>query len=110
MEELSRIESKKFSIPRLDWVRDLFVFSCYMGLVSCEVEALSSNTFMAPRKSLSGPQRYVSLVEALTMPRGSDAEDCPDLRSDPSQPCAVFNDHNLEVYNGVIPSWTPGDL
>ncbi|WP_245553303.1 site-specific integrase [Echinicola vietnamensis] len=32
MEELSRIESKEFTIARLDWVRDLFVFSCYTGL------------------------------------------------------------------------------
>ncbi|WP_215222758.1 site-specific integrase [Echinicola shivajiensis] len=31
-EELSRIENKEFSIKRLDWVRDLFVFCCYTGL------------------------------------------------------------------------------
>ena len=31
-EELSRIESKHFSIPRLEQVKDLFVFSCYTGL------------------------------------------------------------------------------
>ncbi|WP_186756525.1 site-specific integrase [Echinicola salinicaeni] len=32
MEELKRIEEREFSISRLDWVRDLFVFSCYTGL------------------------------------------------------------------------------
>ncbi len=31
-EELERIEKKAFSIPRLQYVRDLFVFSCYTGL------------------------------------------------------------------------------
>jgi integrase len=31
-EELERIEQKAFSIPRLQFVRDLFVFSCYTGL------------------------------------------------------------------------------
>ena len=31
-EELERIEKKAFSIPRLQFVRDLFVFSCYTGL------------------------------------------------------------------------------
>lgn len=31
-EELESIEEKAFSIPRLQFVRDLFVFSCYTGL------------------------------------------------------------------------------
>ena len=31
-EELTRLEKKDFDIPRLDFVRDLFVFSCYTGL------------------------------------------------------------------------------
>ncbi len=31
-EELESIEEKVFSIPRLQFVRDLFVFSCYTGL------------------------------------------------------------------------------
>ena len=31
-EELIRIENKEFKIVRLQWVRDLFVFSCYTGL------------------------------------------------------------------------------
>jgi site-specific recombinase XerD len=30
--ELEAIEQKEFSIVRLQWVRDLFVFSCYTGL------------------------------------------------------------------------------
>lgn len=31
-EELTRIENKEFKIVRLQWIRDLFVFSCYTGL------------------------------------------------------------------------------
>jgi len=31
-EELETLESKDFKIVRLQWVRDLFVFSCYTGL------------------------------------------------------------------------------
>ncbi|GGK35436.1 hypothetical protein GCM10007962_32300 [Yeosuana aromativorans] len=31
-EELQRIEDKSFTIPRLQLIKDLFVFSCYTGL------------------------------------------------------------------------------
>ena len=31
-EELTRIENKELKIVRLQWIRDLFVFSCYTGL------------------------------------------------------------------------------
>jgi site-specific recombinase XerD len=31
-EELAKIENKKFQIERLQYIRDLFVFSCYTGL------------------------------------------------------------------------------
>lgn len=31
-EELVQIENKEFKIVRLQWIRDLFVFSCYTGL------------------------------------------------------------------------------
>lgn len=39
-EELERIEQKAFSIPRLLFVRDLFVFSCYTGLAYIDVVQL----------------------------------------------------------------------
>ena len=32
LEELTAIENKKFTIPRLQLVQDLFIFSCYTGL------------------------------------------------------------------------------
>lgn len=35
--ELERIEEKQFSIPRLQLVKDLFIFSCYTGLSYIDV-------------------------------------------------------------------------
>jgi len=40
-EELKRIEEKEFSIPRLQYVKDLFVFGCYTGLAYIDVMKLS---------------------------------------------------------------------
>ncbi|MEO5995801.1 MAG: site-specific integrase [Chitinophagaceae bacterium] len=40
-EELKRIENKAFEIPRLNWIRDLFVFSCYTGLAYCDTMKLT---------------------------------------------------------------------
>jgi len=39
-EELTAIENKVFSIERLNWVRDLFVFSCYTGLAYIDIMQL----------------------------------------------------------------------
>lgn len=40
-DELKRIEEKTFSISRLQYVKDLFVFSCYTGLSYIDVVQLS---------------------------------------------------------------------
>ncbi len=40
-EELNGIEEKEFSIPRLQHVKDLFVFSCYTGLSYIDVMRLT---------------------------------------------------------------------
>nr|WP_321408386.1 site-specific integrase [uncultured Carboxylicivirga sp.] len=40
-DELARIQFKDFSISRLDYVRDLFIFSCYTGLSYSDVCALT---------------------------------------------------------------------
>jgi len=42
-EELKLIEEKEISIPRLDAVRDIFVFCCYTGLAYADVEKLTPN-------------------------------------------------------------------
>lgn len=40
-QELEVIEKKEFVIPRLDLVRDIFVFSCYTGLAYVDVASLT---------------------------------------------------------------------
>jgi len=40
-EELYSLEAKHFSIPRIDVVRDVFVFACYTGLAYAEVHKIS---------------------------------------------------------------------
>ena len=39
-EELTQIEQKEFSIPRLQFVRDMFLFSCYTGLSYSDLSEL----------------------------------------------------------------------
>ena len=39
-EELTLIEQKEFSIPRLQFVRDMFLFSCYTGLAYSDISCL----------------------------------------------------------------------
>jgi len=41
-EELNVLESKQFSIQRVEMVRDMFVFACYTGLAYAEVFKLSN--------------------------------------------------------------------
>ncbi|MBU2556083.1 MAG: site-specific integrase [Bacteroidetes bacterium] len=40
-EELLTIENKDITLPRLQKVRDIFVFCCYTGFAQCDVEALT---------------------------------------------------------------------
>ncbi|MEJ0033294.1 MAG: site-specific integrase [Bacteroidota bacterium] len=40
-QELLVIGEKKITIPRLEQVRDIFLFSCYTGLAYCDVEKLT---------------------------------------------------------------------
>jgi integrase/recombinase XerD len=41
-QQLAAIETKTFGFPRLEWVRDLFVFSCYTGLSYSDVMRLTT--------------------------------------------------------------------
>lgn len=41
MEELSVLETKVFSNPRLDMVKDIFVFCCYTGLAYIDIKMLT---------------------------------------------------------------------
>lgn len=41
--ELQKMEEAEFDIPRLDLVRDIFLFCCYTGLAFADVKKLSEN-------------------------------------------------------------------
>ena len=45
-EELQRLMQKEFDIPRLDTVRDLFVFSCFCGLAYIDMSRLTSENIV----------------------------------------------------------------
>jgi integrase len=40
-EELDKISNKKFFVPRINQVRDIFLFSCYTGLAYADVKKLT---------------------------------------------------------------------
>lgn len=74
-EELDRLENHKFQIDRLDWVRDLFVFSCYTGLAYIDVMQLKQSNvsvgidgeywLVTSRQKTSNPVRVPLLPKAL---------------------------------------------
>jgi site-specific recombinase XerD len=75
-DELMRIENKKFSIDRLNLVKDIFVFSCYTGLAYVDVNNLRrgqiiSNSvdgekwIITKRQKTETPQRVPLLAPAL---------------------------------------------
>ena len=45
MVELIKIENKQFFTPSVAYVKDLFLFICYMGLAYCDVIALRPSNF-----------------------------------------------------------------
>lgn len=45
-EELSKIEKKDFSVERIQYVKDLFVFACYTGMAYIDVMQLTPNNIV----------------------------------------------------------------
>lgn len=76
-EELDAIEVKETKILRLQWAKDLFVFSCYTGLAYCDVMSLTPNNIaigvdgdywiMTSRKKTNEPVRVPLLPKALEL-------------------------------------------
>ncbi len=74
-EELNAIEAKETKILRLQWAKDLFVFSCYTGLAYCDVMDLTPSNIsigidgdywiMTSRKKTNQPLRVPLLPKAL---------------------------------------------
>ncbi|MCD9017501.1 site-specific integrase [Parachryseolinea silvisoli] len=72
--ELAAIEQKDFQVPRLNWARDLFVFSCYTGLAYCDLMNLKpehislgmdrGQWIMTARKKTNQPLRIPLLPKA----------------------------------------------
>jgi len=49
--ELQVLETKKIAVPRLDQVRDMFIFSCYTGLAYIDISLLTPDNI---RKGIDG--------------------------------------------------------
>ncbi|HZY82724.1 MAG TPA: site-specific integrase [Cyclobacteriaceae bacterium] len=78
-QQLAAIETKVFGFERLEWVRDLFVFSCYTGLSYSDVMRLTPHNIsigidgehwiMTTRKKTNQPVRVPLLPKALEIIR-----------------------------------------
>jgi site-specific recombinase XerD len=76
-EEMDRIEGKDFKVLRLQWARDLFIFSCYTGLAYCDLMRLTSQNIalgidgeywiMTNRKKTNQPVRVPLLPKAFDL-------------------------------------------
>lgn len=74
-EELKALENKELKIVRLQWVRDLFIFSCYTGLAYIDVMRLTPSNItigidgkqwlITNRQKTSNPVRVPLLPQAL---------------------------------------------
>ena len=65
--ELQTLEQKYFSIPRLELVRDMFIFSCYTGLSFSDAEALSKDNISS---GIDG-EKWITLFRKKTDSRTS---------------------------------------
>lgn len=76
-QELELLENKEFKIVRLQWAKDLFVFSCYTGLAYCDVMSLTPHNISlgidgeywisTSRKKTNQSVRVPLLPKALAM-------------------------------------------
>lgn len=74
-EELATIENRELRVVRLQWIRDLFIFSCYTGLAYIDVMQLTSSNItigidgeywlITSRQKTSNPVRVPLLPQAL---------------------------------------------
>lgn len=58
--ELQSVMEKEFTIPRLELVRDIFVFSCFTGLAFADVSTLTKTTLCRITMETGGSERDVS--------------------------------------------------
>jgi integrase len=92
-EELQIIEDKEIPIPRLDMVKDIFIFSCYTGLAYVDVSELTTDKI---KKGIDG-ELWISTHRHKT-----------DIPSNiPLLPMAVeimrkYKNHPVAVHRGTI--------
>ena len=97
-EELNTIEAKNFSIPRLQLVKDLFVFSCYTGLAYIDAYNLTPHNINVgidggywltfSRKKTDRPVRVPLLPKALEI-----------IEKYKTHPLSIVNGKLLPVYS-----------
>jgi site-specific recombinase XerD len=73
-QDIEKIEQKEFKVLRLQWAKDLFIFSCYTGLAYCDVMRLTPQNIslgidgehwiMTSRKKTNQPVRVPLLPKA----------------------------------------------
>lgn len=76
-DDLEKIEAKEFKVLRLQWAKDLFIFSCFTGLAYCDVMRLTPQNIslgidgeywiMTSRKKTNQPVRVPLLPKALNI-------------------------------------------
>ena len=76
-DDLDKIEAKEFKVLRLQWAKDLFIFSCYTGLAYCDVMRLTPQNvslgidgdywIMTARKKTNQPVRVPLLPKSLSI-------------------------------------------
>jgi len=64
-QELSRFENLVFSMPRLELVRDIFVFSCYTGIAYIDISKLTKENLIEDEEGGS----WVSMIRTKTQTR-----------------------------------------
>lgn len=76
-EDLDKLEGRELKTVRLQWAKDLFIFSCYTGLAYCDLMSLTPQNIslgmdgeywiMTSRKKTNQPVRIPLLPKALDL-------------------------------------------
>ncbi|NAY93348.1 tyrosine-type recombinase/integrase [Muricauda sp. JGD-17] len=91
--ELRSLIEQEFDVPRLEQVRDIFVFSCFTGLAYVDVKKLSSNHIVI---SLDG-KRCVKINRSKT-----DSRSVVPLLPTSEEILSKYRDHPLTKKNGLL--------
>ena len=101
LQELEQIKNKKIAIPRMDLVRDMFVFAAYTGLSFCELEKIGPAQVQI---GIDG-KNWIIIERSKTktrcpIPLLPDAIDV--LKKYENHPEVVYNNKLLPIYSNQI--------